>query len=329
MVGTGVSMLRYLKDYSCRPSVVLFYAQRCVFLLALAGLVACSNTEPAESIVTDTARNRSIEYVVWLPDSQQSAPLVILSHGTAGHYSDHDWLAEELARHGYIVAGLNHPRNTRKDMSAEGIIRVWDRPGDISLLLTSLLNDPKTNKLIDADKVAVFGYLAGGQTAFAIAGGLYNPDLMGAYCETAEKGTDCDLVTDIDFSTIDFSGAGESYQDSRVKAIFTMAPALGPGVTADSLANIDIPVQIVAAADDKLVPPEHHASHYARHTPGAELNIVPKGGHFVFITCSLMISVADFFMDEVDLCGREIDADRLQVQAEVTELAIEFMEASF
>jgi predicted dienelactone hydrolase len=322
-------MIGYLKEHSFRPAAALFYAERCLFLFALACLVACSNAAPAESIVTDPGRNRSIEYKVWLPDSQQPSPLVIISHGTAGHYSDHDWLAEELARHGYIVAGLNHPRNTRKDMSAEGIIRVWDRPGDISLLLTSLLNDRKTDKFIDADKVAVFGYSAGGQTAFAIAGGLYNPDLMMTYCESAKKGTDCDLVADIDFSTIDISGARESYKDSRVKAIFTMAPALGPGMTADSLANIDIPVEIVAAADDKLVPPEYHANHYARHTPGAELNIVPKGGHFVFITCSFMTSVVDFFMDEVDLCGREIDVDRLLVQAEVTELAIEFMEANF
>jgi predicted dienelactone hydrolase len=322
-------MIRHLTEYFLYPAFSIVYFVRFLLLLAFFSLFACAKTDPVGSTIVDTSRNRSIEYKVWLPKAEQPSPLVIISHGTNGHYSDHRWLIEELVKHGYVVAGLNHPNNTRRDRSAEGIIRVWDRPPDISFLLTSLLNNPQVNKLIDPDKLAVFGYSAGGQTAFALAGGIYDPDLMGAYCESAAKGTDCSLVEGIDFSTIDFTGARESYKDSRVKAIFAMAPALGPGMTSSSLANIDIPVEVVVAADDELVIPDHNAHHYSRHTPAAELKIVPKGGHFVFVECGFMISIVDFFLDEVDMCGREIDADRVLVQADVAMLAIEFLESVF
>jgi predicted dienelactone hydrolase len=319
-------MIRHIKEYFFYPAFSPSYLGRILLVLAVIFLFACSEVGPAESIIVDSSRNRSIEYKIWLPTSLQPAPLVIISHGTNGHYSDHRWLIDELVKHGYVVAGLNHPHNTRKDSSVEGIIRVWDRPPDISFLLTSLLNNPQVNKFIEPDKVAVLGYSAGGQTAFALAGGIYDPDLMGAYCESAAKGTDCSLVEGMDFSTIDLTGAGESYKDSRVKAVFAMAPALGPGMISDSLANIDIPVEIVVAADDALVIPDHNAYHYSRHTPTAELAIVPKGGHFVFIECGFMTSIVDFFLDEVDLCGRGIDVDRVLVQAEVAALAIGFLE---
>jgi predicted dienelactone hydrolase len=292
-------------------------------------LAACSGVDPEESTIVDASRNRSIEYKVWLPKTRQPAPLVIISHGTNGHYSDHRWLIEELVKHGYVVAGLNHPKNTRKDRSVEGIIRVWERPPDISLLLSSLLKNPGLNEFVDPGKIAIIGYSAGGQTAVALAGGIYDPDAMGAYCESDIKGADCDLVEGIDFSSIDLTGAQESYKDPRVKAVFVMAPALGPGMTPASLANIDIPVEIVVAADDELVTPEHSAYHYAHHTPTAELKIVPKGGHFVFIECGYMTSIVDYFLDDVDLCGREIDVDRELVQAEVATIAIEFLDSEF
>jgi predicted dienelactone hydrolase len=322
-------MIRHIKECALDPARSHSNFGRCILVLAFCCLFGCGEVDPAESTIIDISRNRSIDYKVWLPEIQQPSPLVIISHGTNGHYSDHHWLVEKLVKHGYIVAGLNHPNNTRRDRSVEGIIRSWDRPPDISFLLTSLLKNPKVNQHIDPDKVAVFGYSAGGQTAFALAGGIYDPDLMMAYCESAEKGTDCDLVEGVDFSTIDVTGARESYKDSRVKAVFAMAPALGPGMTSGSLASIDIPVEIVVAADDELVIPDHHAYHYARYIPAAELKIVPKGGHFVFMECGFMTSIVDYFLDEVDLCGREIDVDRTQVQADVAILAIEFLDANF
>jgi predicted dienelactone hydrolase len=62
-----------------------------------------------------------------------------------------------------------------------------------------------------------------------------------------------------------------------------MAPALGPGFAAEDLADIKIPVGIVASAQDEWVPLADNAGHYAELIAGAKLTVLPKGGHFTFL----------------------------------------------
>jgi predicted dienelactone hydrolase len=147
---------------------------------------------------------------------------------------------------------------------------------------------------------------------------------MGEYCTSDHKGPECDLAEIVD---IDFSDAGNNYKDERIKAVFAMAPALGPGMTAEGLNQIDIPVAIVAAKDDDLITPAYHAEHYTRHIPDAQLTLIPKGGHFVFVTtCTFIPTVVDFFITEIDMCGRNIELDRATVHADVANIAVEFFD---
>jgi predicted dienelactone hydrolase len=105
-----------------------------------------------------------------------------------------------------------------------------------------------------------------------------------------------------------------------------MAPALGPGMIAEALEGITIPVGIITAEDDELITPEYHAEHYAKHIPNAALITVPKGGHFVYVTtCTLMPFIVDLFITEIDLCGRDIDVDRERVQADIAKYAVAFL----
>ena len=104
---------------------------------------------------------------------------------------------------------------------------------------------------------------------------------MGEYCASERRGPDCDLVPDMKDMKIDFSEAGKSYRDERVKAVFAMAPAVGPGFEPSALASVNIPIYIIASRDDEILNPDHHASHYAEHIPNAELNLLPVGGHFL------------------------------------------------
>jgi pimeloyl-ACP methyl ester carboxylesterase len=48
--------------------------------------------------------------------------------------------------------------------------------------------------------------------------------------------------------------AGRSYRDSRVRAAFAIAPALGPAFIPSSLRRITTPVAIVAGAEDRIAP---------------------------------------------------------------------------
>ena len=69
--------------------------------------------------------------------------------------------------------------------------------------------------------------------------------------------------------------------------MLALAPVLGPGVTAQSLRRITIPIEIIASRTDELVPFDLNAGRYARLIPHARLTVVPEAGHFVYMpVCS-------------------------------------------
>jgi predicted dienelactone hydrolase len=271
-------------------------------------------------VIVDGSRHRVIEFTIRAPVTERPAPLIVISHGAGGHYSDHVWLVNAFLRAGWVVAALNHPHDTRKDGSPTGLIRVWDRPADVSFLLSHLLKDPEWRKRIDAQKVAVAGFSSGGYTAIALAGGIFDPVLMDRYCMSDNAGPDCQLSRGV---AVDRADATLPFRDDRVKVAIAMAPAVGPGVTEDSLRGIEIPVLLIAAADDELVRPDLGAMRYARLIRTARLIVLPKGGHFVFLECGPVTALVDLFID-YNLCGRGIDANRAEVQRRVGEAAITF-----
>jgi Platelet-activating factor acetylhydrolase, isoform II len=80
-------------------------------------------------------------------------PLVMFSHGRGSNGLYYAWFAEFLAAHGYIVAALNHYRaNTYDSTIAYLANKLWQRPRDIGLSISFLLNDPFWGKSIDADR---------------------------------------------------------------------------------------------------------------------------------------------------------------------------------
>lgn len=95
-----------------------------VFVLALIGLASCRPSDSPRSTIVDDVRNRVIEIHLWAPDQSRPAPLVLISHGAGGHHSDHMWLVKALVGAGPIVAALDHPHDTRRDSSREGLVRV-------------------------------------------------------------------------------------------------------------------------------------------------------------------------------------------------------------
>jgi predicted dienelactone hydrolase len=310
--------LGYLND-SVYLTVMWRSIKTCLLALLLAStLCSCSRPGAGSSVAVDTARNRSIEYTVAAPALDQPAPLILVSHGTGGHFSDHTWLIDSLVADGYIVAALNHPNDTRQDSSLQGLVRAWDRPADISFLLSHLIASSEWGNRIDPTKVGAVGFSSGGYTVIALAGASYEPELMKGYCASAHRGPDCDLAKGV---VVDWTDAQINNRDARIRAVFAMAPALGPAITASSLQAIGMPVSIVAAEDDELVPPRYHAMRYAENISSAELVMLPKGGHFVFLECTFITSIVDFFMEDYNLCGKGIDVDRTDVQDGIKEMA--------
>jgi predicted dienelactone hydrolase len=157
----------------------------------------------------------------------------------------------------------------------------------------------------------------------ALGGAIYDADLMQAYCQSSRRGLDCDLAPE--FINTDFAGSSNSYRDDRVKAIFAMAPAVGPAMTPSSLESITVPVSIMATKDDELLLYQNHAAYYAQNIPGAQFTLLPEGGHFIYMACDVPTAIADFFIDEFDLCGRQFDVDKPKLRREISKTIHDFL----
>jgi len=284
------------------------------YLLALLlGISACSSKE-APSTLLDNTRQRALNYEVWLPEQPGERPLILFSHGSGGDYRNYLWFIESLVQHGYIVAALNHPGDTALDSSEEGILRVWDRPQDMRFLLENLLKDSRWQARIDKKRIGAAGHSSGGYTALSMAGARFIPERMGAYCTSEARGPDCDLVSGN--AVVDYANASDSYRDDRVHAVFAMAPAVGAGIESTSLNAINLPVMITSTLDDELLLFEKNAQYYAREIPGAELKSIPQGGHFLFIECSFVVSIADLFIDQIRSVRKSAQRRQSSDQAE-------------
>ena len=111
------------------------------------------------STLVDSDNDRALQMVVWYPTNTTTAatqligddavfagaaavrdappaagkhPLLVLSHGYRGNWSNQVWLASALAHQGYIVAAINHPGSTTHDRSPHAAAQLWQRPVDLS-----------------------------------------------------------------------------------------------------------------------------------------------------------------------------------------------------
>lgn len=238
--------------------------------------------------------------VAWdaAPDDGPRRPLVLLSHGTGGAAPTLGWLARGLAARGYVVAALNHHGNTaaEKETRLEGFLAWWERPLDLKLALDRLLADPRWAPRLDAGRVGAAGFSIGGTTVLATAG--VRPDVARwrAGCAAAPKQPGCTLPpeagrwSDADAWALLDDGprfgstlerASADLREPRVRAVFAIAPVLPGAVAPDSLAAVQVPVQIVSGeADDQALPAGVQAW---RGIGGASVALLPGVTHYAFL----------------------------------------------
>lgn len=210
-------------------------------------------------------------------------PLIVMSHGNWGDRFNNAWIAETLAANGYIVASMDHYGNTWNNKIPENFLKLWDRPQDITFVIDQILQDEKFGPHIDKSKVGFVGYSLGGFTGIWIAGGKLNTLEQLQMRDIPKEHLPPTMSEEI-FSSIDFSPAVDSYRDSRVNAVFVMAPALGHFFDTKSLEAISIPVHIVASAGDTVVSTESSARVLASTIKkGVLMLIAPTASHFVFV----------------------------------------------
>jgi predicted dienelactone hydrolase len=229
-----------------------------------------------------------------LPDAK--CPLVLISHGTGGSRMTLEWLADALVAKGYIVAAVDHWGNTYDNKIALNFVTPWERPQDISFVLTQLLQHQELSKVIDEKRIGAAGFSIGGYTVMALAGAELDLDALIKFSGTPQGIKEMTIPEYPNLSaSLDEGAVRASFKkspdlkDSRIKAFFAMSPAAGQGMPdRKSVRRIKSPLFIVGAQSDSICPATTNAGWYHKLISRSKLYIVPgKTGHYVFLNEAL------------------------------------------
>lgn len=300
--------------------------------------VALGQNAPVDTLTLnfyDSVRSRKLITDLWFSakDTVGVKPLVLVSHGTGGNRQSLAWLCAGLAQQGFMVAAVDHFGNTFDNPIPKEFVTFWQRPLDISFVLTQLLNHKTLPGRIDTRNIFAAGFSLGGYTSLALAGAKLDLDALLKFIETPQgkKAVDIpempgliNVIKDPQISE-EFKRAPD-LRDQRIKAVFAMAPALGYGFTSKAqVSAITIPVFIVGAKADSMAPVATNAAHFKKLLPQAGYYVTEaKAGHYVFLNegTEEMKKQAPIFFRDVE------GVDRKQIHDRVIALAVQFFKSN-
>ncbi|MEL6573887.1 MAG: prolyl oligopeptidase family serine peptidase [Pseudomonadota bacterium] len=220
------------------------------------------------------------------PVQEGQFPMIVISHGAGGNAGQFGWIAATLAEAGYVVILPNHPGTTSGNASAAAAVRVWERPADVTAVIDEIIANPADYPFIDTTRIGALGFSAGGYTAMAVSGARVDPDLLQTFCDHSDHGmSDCAFLErgGVDLHAFDLSPAGQNLRDPRITASVIIDPGIVSTLTVESLAAIDIPMQIINLGAEEKIPAGVYARAAAEAIPGAEYVIVDDSIHFSFL----------------------------------------------
>lgn len=212
-------------------------------------------------------------------------PLVVVSHGTGSSFLGHYDTAIALADAGYVVAAVTHTGDNYADKSRN--VDIMDRPPHISRVIDHMLSTWDGHASINATRVGMFGYSAGGFTTLVSIGGIADFSTIGPMCSQYPADYACQLIAKPGRPVV-VMPASSFKADLRIKAAIVAAPALGFSFAPDGLKNVKVPVQLWSAEYDTMVPTPRYAEAVRLALPTApDYRVVHKAGHYDFMApCS-------------------------------------------
>jgi predicted dienelactone hydrolase len=246
-------------------------------------------------------------------------PLVVISHGSGGSYSGHYDTALALARAGFVVVAPTHTGDNYRDQSRE--LSIWDRPRQISVVLDYMLQQWAGHDRIDAKRIGMFGFSAGGFTTLAIVGGVPDFSRVAAHCKEHPEEWTCQHVAHAGASQPMVRPANQDLRDARVKVAVIAAPALGYTFVPDGLSRVRVPIQLWRAEDDHILPHPWYAEPVRAGLPVApEYHLVSGAGHFDFLApCSASLAAL-----VPDVCSDPTGFDRVAFHQTLNEEVVRF-----
>lgn len=283
-------------------SKLLLAAATCA--LALAG--TCVHAAGYQHGFAADPQGKPLEIGIWYPSQAQvlplkfgpttmsvamngalqgnALPLVVVSHGSASSFLSHFDTAIALADAGYVVAAVSHAGDNYADRSRSADI--MDRPRQISRVIDHMLSAWEGHAAIDAARIGMFGYSAGGFTALVNIGGVPDFSTVGPMCRQYPEDFACQLLAKTGGSNpaAPLTSMTARAADPRIKAAVVAAPAIGFAFAPDGLKNVKVPIQLWRAENDRLVPHPRYAEAVRLALPQApDYRVVLDAGHYDFL----------------------------------------------
>ncbi len=242
--------------------------------------------------------------------------VIVLSHGSGGNAPQLGWLARDLAMHGFIVLGVNHPGTTSGDSDPHRTPHIWDRTNDLRAALDWLLANPPAGLTPDEGRIASLGFSLGGHTALALAGVQVSKDAFMAYCAKFAADLDCGWMNaaGVDFSAIDAQRYEADHSDPRIKAVVAVDPALPHAMTAASLSAVDDPILLISLGLLAEVPQAMNVTPILETLPNAVVYETRDSWHFSFLAeCSTLGRIIIGLVETENICDDPVARSRADV----------------
>lgn len=225
-------------------------------------------------------------------------PVVLLSHGFGGTARMMAWFGTALARQGYVVIAVDHPGNNgRGEITLAGAALWWERAEDLKAAWRAIQSDATVSPHLDARRLGVAGFSAGGFTALVAGGARVDVQRFIAFCDAHPDDGVCrpqmeaPQLAHVDRHKLaddpvlgpQWANAGKDHSVPGVKAVFAMAPAIVQAIDPMSYAKLRMPVAIVVGRDDDVAPPATNADVAVAAIRGASIDRLPGVGHYDFL----------------------------------------------
>jgi predicted dienelactone hydrolase len=213
-----------------------------------------------------TGHVRNFPIDVYLPNTTQPQPVVVISHGLNSDRQSYAYLAQHLASYGFGVIVPEHPGSSKQRLQAlfEGFGRdvadpaeFLDRPLDIQFLLDSVQKlsneDPNFKDKLDLQNVGIIGQSFGGYTALASAGAPLSFAQLRQDC-AKRLNTTLNISLVLQCQALRLVTVPYELADPRIKAAIAINPFASAVFGPKSMAKIQVPTLIVAGSADVIAP---------------------------------------------------------------------------
>ncbi len=193
-------------------------------------------------------------------------PVIAFSCGYGGSHYDQAYLAESLARIGFIVVGFSRQEFEKKNgIQGWGVKRIWYRAYEMKLAVQYVMTRWRDN-IDNPASVSLFGFSAGAFTSLLLAGARPKFEQKPDFKINLKE------VLHYHFTQV---------YDVRVKNLVLMAPIFSEVFSVEQLKKVTQPTLLLTVEKDEVI--KDSAEKYKEYLPSVvEYYCLRHPGHYIF-----------------------------------------------